>query len=67
MNLFHIFKPVVFEWLDVIEGGTNKEVVDQLLTPKGISYTFDLSPSLAKALFKSWKSKKTKKQNHEQQ
>jgi hypothetical protein len=48
---------LVFTWLDTIKNGTNKPVVKKLLTPKGISYTFDLSKKDSQYLFKKWQKK----------
>lgn len=50
-----LFEPSVFKWLDIISKGTNKRVVKELLTPKGISYTFQLSSFDSEQLFKKWK------------
>lgn len=57
MNLYSVFKPLVFDWLNVISKGTNKEVVEQLLTPKGISHTFGLPISLSTRFFNKWNNK----------
>lgn len=57
INLYSMFKKVVFDWLDVISKGTNKDVVKELLTPKGVAYTFDLPMGLSKKLFNKWKLK----------
>lgn len=46
---------LVFDWLNVISKGTNKENVKALLTPEGISWTFDLSIQESGRLLKKWK------------
>lgn len=61
MSIPDMMESLVFDWLEVISRGTNKENVKALLTPEGISYTFDLPEEESKTLFDKW----TKKQKHE--
>lgn len=57
-ELYELFKPIVFKWLTVISDGTNKKVVKQLVSPKGINHTFRLPNNLCNKLFNEWQKKK---------
>lgn len=50
-----LYEASVFKWLDIISKGTNMEVVRELLTPKGIAHTFNISLFDSRELFIKWK------------
>jgi hypothetical protein len=56
------FEPLVLNWLTVISHGTNKKAVKQLLSPKGVSFTFGLSNKLSTKLFNKWQKEQSPKQ-----
>lgn len=64
MSIYALFKPLVFQWCDVISKGTNKEAVKHILTPKGISHTFELPMGISNKLFEQWERSNLNRKNN---
>jgi hypothetical protein len=51
-------KKIMFMWLDLIAGGTNKKQVKKLLTVQGLCYVFKINENEAKNVIAKWKKKR---------